>query len=100
MEMAHEDFCRTDVVGGFRARLVIAQGGMTPVQAQSALVQAGQTPQQADQSREQDRSRAKDVKIGRDWRAQGGENDRAGRGDTEHETLGRDWRAHSQNRDH
>ena len=48
--------------------LAIAQGGSAPAQAQSARVQPGQTPQQSDQSREQDRSRAGDVKIGRDWK--------------------------------
>src|SRR5690349_5588279 len=73
----------------------------TPVQAQSAPVLSGQTPRQADQSREQDRSRAEDVKIGRDWKAHGGDSKRAGRAaaDKDHETVGRDWRAHPQNRD-
>lgn len=77
----------------------ITQG--TPVQAQSAPVQTGQTPQQSDQSREQDRSRAEDVKIGRDWKAQGGESDRAGdaTANKDHQTVGRDWRAHPDNRD-
>jgi hypothetical protein len=70
-----------------------------PVQAQSAPVQTEQTPQQAEQSREQDRSRAEDVKVGRDWKAQGGDNDRAGRAaaDKDHGTVGRDWRAHPDN---
>jgi hypothetical protein len=78
------------------------QTGVTPVRAQSAPVQTGQTPQQSDQSRAQDRSRAEDVKIGRDWKAQGGENDHAGRAaaDKDHETVGRDWRAHPGNREH
>jgi hypothetical protein len=72
----------------------------TAARAQSAPVQAEQTPQQSDQSRE--RSRAEDVKIGRDWKAQGDENNHAGRDatDKEHETVGRDWRAHPDNRDH
>ena len=38
-------------------------------QAQSGPVQAGRTPEQADQAREQDKSSAKDVRIGRDWKA-------------------------------
>ncbi len=81
--------------------LAFAHGGMTPVKAQSAPVRTGQTPQQSDQSREQDRSRAEDVKIGRDWKAQGGEDSNAGRAAAEknHETVGRDWRAHPDNRD-
>jgi len=78
------------------------QGETTPVRAQSAPVEeVGQTPQVSGQSREQDRSRAEDVKIGRDWKAEGGENDHAGRVETDkdHETVGRDWRAHPDNRD-
>jgi hypothetical protein len=79
----------------------IAPAGSAPVQAQSATVQAGQRPQQSDQSREQDRSRADDVKIGRDWKAQGAENDHVGPppADQDHETIGRDWRTHPDNRD-
>jgi hypothetical protein len=73
-----------------------------PVQAQSAPVQTEQTPQQSDQTRGQDRSRAEDVKISHDWKAQGGKNDASGRAavDKDHETVGRDWRAHPDNRDH
>jgi hypothetical protein len=81
--------------------IAITQGGPTPVLAQSAPVRTEQTPQQSDQSREQDRSRAEDVKIGRDWKVQGGENEHAGAAlDKDHETVGRDWRAHPDNRDH
>jgi hypothetical protein len=67
-----------------------------PVQAQSAPVQTEQTPQQSDQTRGQDRSRAEDVKISRDWKAQEGDNDHAGSAaaDKDHQTVGRDWRAH------
>jgi hypothetical protein len=79
----------------------IAQGGFTPVQAQSPPVQAGKTPQQSEQSREQDRRRAEDVKIKRDWKAQGGEREHVGPAGTnkDHETVGRDWRAHPDNLD-
>jgi len=79
--------------------LATAGGGMTPVQAQSAPVQSEQAPAQADQTRAQDRSRAEDVKIGRDWKAQGGDHARAGHVDSSHETVGRDWRAHPDNKD-
>ena len=73
----------------------VGQGTLTPVQAQSAPVQSAKTPQQSDQSREQDRSRAEDVKIGRDWKAHGGDSNHAGRAaaDKDQETVGRDWRA-------
>ncbi|PDT72361.1 hypothetical protein [Bradyrhizobium sp. C9] len=70
-------------------------------QAQSTPVQQAQTPQQSEQSREQDRNRAEDVKIGRDWKAVGGEDDHANQTtpNEEHQTVGRDWRAHPENRD-
>jgi hypothetical protein len=75
--------------------------GATPAQAQSAPVQTEQTPGQADQSRAQDRSRAEDTKIGRDWKAQDGDRAKAGSVDTDrsHETVGRDWRAHPEGQD-
>lgn len=82
--------------------LAIIHGGLTPVQAQSAIVEeAGQTPQVSGQSPEQDRSRAEDVKIGRDWKAQGGESSHTGEATSnkDHETVGRDWRAHPDNQD-
>ncbi|MGY4574104.1 hypothetical protein [Bradyrhizobium sp. USDA 3256] len=71
------------------------------VKAQSTPVQQAQPPHQSEQTREQDRSRAEDVKIGRDWKAEGGEKDHAGKAPTpdEHQTVGRDWRAHSESRD-
>ena len=74
----------------------IAQGDLTPARAQSAPVQTQQTPSQSEQSRAQDRDRAEDVRVGRDWKAQEGASDRAGRtaADKDHETVGRDWRAH------
>ena len=80
--------------------LAIGQTGLTPARAQSAPVQADQTPQQADQAREQDRRRAEDVRIGRDWKAHEGRHANAGRADTgrSHETVGRDWRTHPDNR--
>lgn len=80
----------------------IAPAGLAPAHAQSSPVQAGQTPQQSDQSRERDRGRAEDVKIGRDWKAEGGENDHAGPApaDQDHQTIGRDWRARPDDRDH
>lgn len=78
-------------------------GGETvpPAQAQSASPQTEQTPQQSDKAREQDRSRAEDVKIGRDWKAQGGDNNRSGpaAAEQDHQTIGRDWRAHPNDRD-
>lgn len=82
--------------------LAFVGSGVAPVQAQSDQVQTEKTPRQSEQSREQDRSRAEDVKIGRDWKAQGGDNDHAGpaAADQDHETIGRDWRAHPDNRDH
>jgi len=77
-----------------------AGAGITPVQAQSAPVQTEQTPAQADQTRAQDQSRAEDVKIGRDWKAQEGEpSHAAGAGSKDHETVGRDWRAHPEKQD-
>lgn len=73
----------------------------TCAQAQSTQVQQPQTPQQSEQSREQDRSRAEDVKIGRDWKAQGGENDHANQAapSEDHQTVGRDGRARPENQD-
>lgn len=78
-----------------------AQVDLTPAQAQSAPVQTEQTPSQSEQSRTQDRSRAEDTKIGRDWKAQDTDGDTAGRADADrsHETVGRDWRAHPESKD-
>ena len=76
---------------------VIADGRFS-ARAQSAPVQAEQTPGQSDQSRAQDRSRAEDVKIGRDWKAQDAPAN-AGRADNDRtsETVSRDWRAQESN---
>ncbi|MFL6836640.1 MAG: hypothetical protein ACJ8FZ_04955 [Bradyrhizobium sp.] len=45
-------------------------------------------------------SRAEDVKIRRDWKAEG-ENDHTNQAtpDDSHQTFGRDWRAHPEDRD-
>lgn len=69
--------------------------------AQSTPVQQPQSPQQSEQSREQDRSRAEDVTIGRDWKAQGGETDHASQTapNDDHQTVGRDWRARPEDKD-
>ena len=77
----------------------------------STAVQPELTPQQSDQAKEQNRQRADDTRIGRDWRAHQnddhadrmGENDtermrdmdRADRKDRDHRTVGRNWRMHS-----
>jgi hypothetical protein len=84
--------------------VVSVHSGATLAQAQSTPVQTEQTPGQADQSRPQERSRAEDVKIGRDWKAQERQDtDHANVGraesDRSHETVGRDWRAHPEGRD-
>lgn len=79
-----------------------ADGIASAALAQSTPVEQAQTPQQADQARERDRSRAEDVRVGRDWKAQGGENNQPDRADVnkDHETVGQDWRAHPANPDH
>jgi hypothetical protein len=75
--------------------------GAAPAQAQSTPVQTEKTPAQADQSRSQDRKRAEDTKIGRDWKAQSADHTNAGRVDADrnHETVGRDWRTHPKSQD-
>ncbi|WP_271523217.1 hypothetical protein [Bradyrhizobium sp. CCBAU 53380] len=80
--------------------LAFAFGGGA-AQAQFNPVQQPQSPQQSEQSREQDRSRAEDVTIGRDWKANGGEADHAGqtKPNDDHLTVGRDWRARPENKD-
>jgi hypothetical protein len=92
---------RTLVTAALFAAVGLALPHGSPAQAQSAPVLKEQTPSQAEQSRAQDRSRAENVKIGRDWRAHGGDRAKVGRVDTErnHETIGRDWRAHPQGQD-
>ena len=71
-----------------------------PARAQTP-VQPPQTPAQADQAREQDRNRAANETIGRDWKVQEGNSDNAQSVDTDrtHETVGRDWRAHPDGQD-
>src|SRR5437868_6077857 len=56
-------------------------------------------PQQAEQAREQDRKNAEDVKIGRDWKAEGGGDrvDHTDQSDLDHQTVGRDWRTRPDN---
>jgi hypothetical protein len=92
---------RTLVTAVLFAAVGLALPHGSPAQAQSAPVLKEQTPSQAEQSRDQDRSRAKDVKIGRDWKAKGGENGHAAAASSnkDHETVGRDWRAHPQGQD-
>ncbi|UPK37156.1 hypothetical protein IVB18_07495 [Bradyrhizobium sp. 186] len=89
------------LLAAFSAFVVVFAFGGAGAQAQSTRVQEAQPPQQSEQSREQDRSRAEDVKIGRDWKAQGGENDHSGQAapDDSRQTVGRDWRARPENRD-
>ncbi|MET4216665.1 hypothetical protein ACVW1A_007807 [Bradyrhizobium sp. LB1.3] len=80
--------------------LTFAFGGAA-ARAQSTSVQEAPPPQQSEQSRAQDRSRAEDVKIGRDWKAQGGDDEHANQAtpDDNHQTVGRDWRAHPEKSD-
>jgi hypothetical protein len=81
--------------------LGFVQGG-GPAMAQTQAAPSETTVQTPERSVQSDgRSRPGDVKIERDWRAHGGENDRTGSVKTEenHETVGRDWRAHPDNRD-
>jgi hypothetical protein len=75
-------------------------------QPQAGPEQPERTPQQSDQSRAQERQRAGDVGIGRDWKAQernAGPTDRMDKNnmgrmsddqDREHRTVGRGWRMH------
>ncbi|MEK9278571.1 MULTISPECIES: hypothetical protein [unclassified Bradyrhizobium] len=66
-------------------------------QAQMVPVQPDQTPQQAEHSRTEERARGEEVQIGRDWKAQDNDTNRAGsvdKMDENHQTVGRDWRAH------
>jgi hypothetical protein len=59
-------------------------------------VQPERTPQQSEQSRKEDRKRAEDFRVNRDWRAQerdDEEMDRMGR-DSDHRRPARDWRMH------
>jgi len=69
----------------------------TPGPQQASPVQPERSPQQSDQSQQQDRNRAGDVQVGRDWRAQP-RDDRSDhsasrdRYDRDDRTVGRNWR--------
>src|SRR3954452_7026461 len=81
-------------------------------QPQTVPVQPEHPPQQSDRYREQDRARADDVRVGRDWRAEerdhdrqqrmgrndeGRASDRMGRDmDRDRSTVGRNWRMRSE----
>ncbi|MBP0109922.1 MULTISPECIES: hypothetical protein [Bradyrhizobium] len=69
----------------------------------AAPVLPDQTPRQAEQTRGQDKRDAEDVQIGRDWKAQGGnEAEHMGRAEPsgqDHQTVGRDWRTHPDDRE-
>ena len=61
-------------------------------------VQPERTPRQAEQSRDQERESAEDVRVGRGWRTQGRDDERSDRmgyndmGRTRDQTVGRNWR--------
>lgn len=59
-----------------------------PTPPQTVPVQPQRTPQQSEQYRKEDRKRAEDVRVGRDWTAQDPEMGR----DWDHRKPGRDWR--------
>jgi|GEM_PF-2131929 len=66
-------------------------------QAQTVPAQPDRTPQQAEHSRTEERARGEEVQIGRDWKAQENDTNRARNVDKmgeDHQTVGRDWRAH------
>jgi len=92
---------RTFVTAVLFAAVGLALPHGSPAQAQSAPVLKEQTPSQAEQSRDQDRSRAENTKIGRDWKAQDTDRTNAGSVDPKlsDETVGRDWRAHPKGQD-
>lgn len=81
--------------------LGFAAGG-APARAQTQAAPSETTVQMPSGSvRSDDRSHEGTVTIERDWKAQGGGNNRTGSAKTEegHETIGRDWRAHPDSRD-
>jgi hypothetical protein len=56
-------------------------------------VQPERTPQQSEESRKEDRKRAEDVRVNRDWRTQPSENESMDRTmGWDHRKPGRDWR--------
>jgi len=69
----------------------------TPSQPQTVPVQPERTPQQSEQSRKEDRKRAEDFRVNRDWRAQERDDedmDRMMGRDSDHRRPARDWRMH------
>lgn len=78
--------------------LSFAPGGAPArAQTQAAPPQTTvQAPEGSVQSDDRNRNGAGNVRIERDWKAQGGDNDRTGlvKAEEGHETIGRDWRAH------
>ena len=72
-------------------------------QTTTAPVQPERSQQQSQQSREEDRDRGEDRRVGRDWRAYPSDRNNMGQGrmrdrmerdtDSDHRTVGRDWRA-------
>ena len=77
-------------------------GAPARAQTQAAPPQTTvQAPEGSAQSDNRDRNGAGNVRIERDWKAKGGDNDRTGSVKTEagHETIGRDWRAHPEKPD-
>jgi hypothetical protein len=76
--------------------------GAPPASAQTQAAPSETTVQRPDGSvQTEDRSHEGTVTTDREWKAQGGDNDRAGSVKTEegHETIGRDWRAHPDKQD-
>jgi hypothetical protein len=72
-----------------------SQPQTTPAQPQMVPVQPERTPQQSDEARREDRKRAEDTRINRDWRAQHPDDegmDRMTGHDWDHRKMGRDWR--------
>src|SRR5215212_1955011 len=69
-----------------------------PNQAQTVPVQPERTPRQSEQSRDQERDSAEDVRVGRGWRTQESDDERSDRmgyndrGRTRDQTVGRNWR--------
>lgn len=66
-----------------------------PAQPRTVPVQPERAPQQSEQSRREDRKRAEDARVGRDWRAQERDYEDMGRTmghDWDHRKPGRDWR--------
>jgi len=76
--------------------------GGSPVRAQTQAAPSETTVQKPGGAvQTEDRSHQGTVTTDREWKAQGGENDRTGSVKTEegHETIGRDWRAHPDKQD-